>query len=231
MTPAEQAELKRVAAEQAVEAVADGMVLGLGTGSTAALAVDAIGRRVQQGLKIVAIPTSEATAAQSRRLGIPLVDFADHAAVDLTIDGADAVDRSTLNLVKGLGGALLREKIVAAASKRMIVIVDDSKLQGAFGTRCPVPVETVQFGWQATERRLVALGCTTRLRRSAEGNPVITDGGNYVIDCSFGAIADAAGLADRIKREVGVVETGLFIGLATDVIIAGAKGVELIRRA
>ena len=231
MTPAEQAELKRVAAEQAVEAVADGMVLGLGTGSTAALAVDAIGRRVQQGLKIVAIPTSEATAAQSRRLGIPLVDFADHAAVDLTIDGADAVDRGNLNLVKGLGGALLREKIVAAASKRMIVIVDDSKLQGAFGTRCPVPVETVQFGWQATERRLVALGCTTRLRRSAEGNPVITDGGNYVIDCSFGAIADAAGLADRIKREVGVVETGLFIGLATDVIIAGAKGVELIRRA
>jgi ribose 5-phosphate isomerase A len=231
MTPAEQAELKRLAAEQAVEAVADGMVLGLGTGSTAALAVDAIGRRVQQGLKIVAIPTSEATAAQSRRLGIPLVDFADHAAVDLTIDGADAVDRSTLNLVKGLGGALLREKIVAAASKRMIVIVDESKLQGAFGTRCPVPVETVQFGWQATERRLIALGCTTRLRRSAEGNPVITDGGNYVIDCSFGAIADAAGLADRIKREVGVVETGLFIGLATDIIVAGAKGVELIRRA
>ncbi len=231
MTPAEQAELKRLAAEKAVEAVADGMVLGPGTGSTAALAVDAIGRRVQQGLKIVAIPTSEATAAQSRRLGIPLVDFADHTAVDLTIDGADAVDRSNLNLVKGLGGALLREKIVAAASKRMIVIVDDSKLQGAFGTRCPVPVETVQFGWQATERRLIALGCTTRLRRSVEGNPVITDGGNYVIDCSFGAIADAAGLADRIKREVGVVETGLFIGLATDIIVAGVKGVELIRRA
>ena len=231
MTPAEQAELKRVAAENAVESVADGMVLGLGTGSTAALAVDAIGRRVQQGLKVVAIPTSEATAAQSRRLGIPLVDFADHAAVDLTIDGADAVDRSNLNLVKGLGGALLREKIVAAASKRMIVIVDDSKLQGAFGTRCPVPVETVQFGWQSTERRLIALGCTTKLRRSAEGQPVITDGGNYVIDCSFGAIADAAGLADRIKREVGVVETGLFIGLATEVIIAGSNGVEVIRRA
>jgi ribose 5-phosphate isomerase A len=231
MTPAEQAELKRIAAEQAVEAVVDGMVLGLGTGSTAVLAVDAIGRRVRQGLKIVAIPTSEATAAQSRRLGIPLADLADHAAVDLTIDGADAVDRSTLNLVKGLGGALLREKIVAAASKRMIVIVDESKLEGAFGTRCPVPVETVQFGWQTTERRLIALGCTTKLRRSAEGNPVITDGGNYVIDCSFGAIADAAGLADRIKRQVGVVETGLFIGLATDIIIAGAKGVELIRRA
>ena len=231
MTPAEQAELKRVAAEKAVETVADGMVLGLGTGSTAALAVDAIGRRVAQGLKVVAIPTSEATAAQSRRLGIPLVDFADHAAVDLTIDGADAVDRGNLNLVKGLGGALLREKIVAAASKRMIVIVDDSKLQGAFGTRCPVPVETVQFGWQSTERRLIALGCTTTLRRSAEGQPVITDGGNYVIDCSFGAIADAAGLADRIKHEIGVVETGLFIHLATEVIVAGSNGVEVIRRA
>jgi ribose 5-phosphate isomerase A len=231
MTPAEQAELKRVAAEKAVEAVTDGMVLGLGTGSTAALAVDAIGRRVQSGLKVVAIPTSEATAAQSRRLGIPLADFADHATVDLTIDGADAVDRSNLNLVKGLGGALLREKIVAAASKRMIVIVDDSKLEGAFGIRCPVPVETVSFGWQLTERRLAALGCTTRLRRSAEGNPVITDGGNYVIDCSFGAIADAAGLAARIKQVVGVVESGLFIGLATEVIVAGARGVEVIRRA
>ena len=134
-------------------------------------------------------------------------------------------------LFRSLGGALLREKIVAAASKRMIVIVDDSKLQGAFGTRCPVPVETVQFGWQSTERRLMALGCTTKLRRSAEGNPVITDGGNYVIDCHFGAIADAAGLADRIKHEIGVVETGLFIALATEVIIAGASGVEVIRRA
>ena len=231
MTPAEQAELKRIAAEKAVEAVADGMVLGLGTGSTATLAVDAIGRRVQAGLKVVAIPTSEATAAQSRRLGIPLVDFAEHTTVDLTIDGADAVDRGTLNLIKGLGGALLREKLVAAASRRMIVIVDESKLHGAFGTRCPVPVETVQFGWQSTERRLIALGCQTRLRRTAEGQPVITDGGNYVIDCSFGAIADAAGLAARIKQEVGVVETGLFIGLATEVIVAAASGVEVIRRA
>lgn len=231
MTPAEQAELKRIAAEKAVEAVADGMVLGLGTGSTAALAVDAIGHRVQAGLKVVAIPTSEATAAQSRRLGIPLVDFADHLSVDLTIDGADAVDRSNLNLVKGLGAALLREKIVAAASKRMIVIVDDSKLQGAFGTRCPVPVETVQFGWQSTARRLAQLGCTPKLRCNAEGLPVITDGGNYVLDCSFGVIADARGLAARIKQVVGVVESGLFIDLATEVIVAGAAGVEVIRRA
>jgi ribose 5-phosphate isomerase A len=225
------AELKRIAAEKAVEFVEDGMVLGLGTGSTAALAVEAIGRRVQAGLKIVAIPTSEATAAQARRLGIPLGDFADHEGVDLTIDGADAVDRASLDLIKGLGGALLREKIVAAASQRMIVIVDESKLAGDFGTRCPVPVETVSFGWQMTERRLAALGGSPALRRTPAGEPVVTDGGNFVIDCRFGAIADAAGLDARVKQLVGVVETGLFIGLATDIIVAGAGGVEMIRRA
>ena len=229
MSIPDQAELKRLAAEKAVEAVEDGMVLGLGTGSTAALAVEAIGRRVQQGLRVVAIPTSEATAAQSRRLGIPLVDFAAHTTVDLTIDGADAVERHRLDLIKGLGGALLREKIVAAASKRMIVIVDDSKLAGAFGTRCPVPVETVQFGWQTTQRRLEALGGAARLRRRADGAPLITDGGNYVIDCSFGAIADTAALEARIKQLVGVVENGLFIGLATEVIVAGAGGIEVLR--
>jgi ribose 5-phosphate isomerase A len=224
------AELKRIAAEKAVEFVEDGMVLGLGTGSTAALAVDAIGRRVTAGLKVVAIPTSEATASQARRLGIPLVDFADHETVDLTIDGADAVDRASLDLVKGLGGALLREKIVAAASKRMIVIVDESKLAGAFGTRCPVPVETVQFGWQVTARHLAALGGAPRLRRDAAGAPFVTDGGNYVVDCAFGAIADPAGLEAGIKQLTGVVESGLFIGLATNIIVAGAGGIELIGR-
>ena len=228
MSIPDQAELKRLAAEKAVEAVEDGMVLGLGTGSTAALAVEAIGRRVQQGLRVVAIPTSEATAAQSRRLGIPLVDFAAHTMVDLTIDGADAVERRRLDLIKGLGGALLREKIVAAASKRMIVIVDDSKLAGVFGTRCPVPVETAQFGWQATQRRLEKLGCAARLRRRTDGAPLITDGGNYVIDCNFGAIADPAALEARIKQLVGVVENGLFIGLATEVIVAGAGGIEVL---
>jgi ribose 5-phosphate isomerase A len=207
------------------------MVLGLGTGSTAALAVEAIGRRVAAGLDVVAMPTSEATAAQARRLGIRLVDFATHATVDLTIDGADAVDRTRFALIKGLGGALVREKIVAAQSKRMIVIVDDSKLAGAFGTRCPVPVETVRFGWEATERRLAALDCETALRRGADGAPFVTDGGNYVIDCRFGAIADPAGLEARLKSLTGVVDNGLFIGLATEVIIAGSGGVEVLRRA
>jgi ribose 5-phosphate isomerase A len=226
-----QADLKRIAAEKAVEAVEDGMVLGLGTGSTAVLAVDAIGRRVAAGLDVVAIPTSEATAAQARRLGIKLVDFSTHAAIDLTIDGADAVDRTRLDLIKGLGGALVREKIVAAQSKRMIVIVDESKLAGAFGTRCPVPVETVPFGWQATERRLAAIECETSLRRGTDGAPFVTDGGNYVIDCRFGAIVDPAGLEARLKALTGVVDNGLFIGLATEVIVAGGTGVEVLRRA
>jgi ribose 5-phosphate isomerase A len=229
-TPPDAAALKRIAAERAAEAVEDRMVLGLGTGSTAALAVDAIGRRVRQGLDIVAIPTSEATAAQAAALGIRLADFGDHRTIDLTIDGADAVDRTGLHLIKGLGGALLREKIVAAASKRMIVIVDDSKLTGAFGTRCPVPVETTRFGWQSTERLLTALGCETRLRLGANGEPFVTDGGNFVIDCRFGAIDDPEALAEEIKRLTGVVESGLFVGLATEVIIAGAGGVEVLRR-
>jgi ribose 5-phosphate isomerase A len=227
----EAARLKRLAAEKAVEFVEDGMVLGLGTGSTAALAVDAIGRRVQAGLKIVAIPTSEATAAQARRWGIVLVDFATHPSVDLTIDGADAVDRTSLDLIKGLGGALLREKIVAAASARMVVIVDESKLAGAFGTRCPVPVEIVPFGWQTTLARLAELAAAPRLRRTEAGTPAVTDGGNYLADCDFGVIADAAGLEARIKQRVGVVESGLFIGLATELIVAGAGGVEVTGRA
>jgi ribose 5-phosphate isomerase A len=224
-------ERKRRAAERAVEAVEDGMVLGLGTGSTAALAVAALGRRVQAGLKVKAIPTSEATAAQAQALGIPLVDFATEARVDLTIDGADAVERGTLHLIKGLGGALLREKIVAAASARMIVIVDDSKLDGAFGTRCPVPVEIVPFGWPATARRLAALGAQPALRRAADGAPRVTDGGNYLIDCDFGAIVDAPALETRLKQLLGVVDSGLFIGLATDIIVAGADDIEMIRRA
>jgi ribose 5-phosphate isomerase A len=227
----DQTELKRIAAETAVDYVEDGMVLGLGTGSTAALAVAAIGRRVQAGLTVVAIPTSEATAAQARGLGITLVDFADHATIDLTIDGADAVDRTSLDVVKGLGGALLREKLVAAISKRMIVIVDESKLMGAFGTRCPIPVEVVRFGWQTTARRLAGLGGAPVLRRNDAGEPIVTDGGNYVIDCAFGAITDAAGLERRIKQWRGVVESGLFIGLATDIVVSSpGGGVEMIRR-
>ncbi|HTH98576.1 MAG TPA: ribose-5-phosphate isomerase RpiA [Stellaceae bacterium] len=218
-------ELKRQVAEKAVEAVESGMIVGLGTGSTATLMVDAIGRRQrEEGLKITGVPTSEATAAQARGLGIPLADFSTVTAIDVTIDGADAVDLKDLALIKGLGGALLREKIVAASSKRMIVITDGSKLEGRFGERVPVPVEVTRFGWQATERRLTEFGCKTVLRQAKDGSgPFVTDGGNYIIDCHFGFIADPAGLDTKLHHVVGVVETGLFIGLAKQVIVADAQ--------
>jgi len=221
--------LKQIAAEQAVAGIESGMVVGLGTGSTAALAVAVLGRRIrEEGLHIVGIPTSERTAAQARELGIPLSGFEQHSSIDLTIDGADAVERGSLSLIKGLGAALLREKIVAAASRRMIVMVDETKLRGPIGSFCPVPVEIVRFGWQSTERQLRETGATTILRLDPDGNPLITDGGNYIVDCSFGAIADAADLAQRLKQIVGVVETGLFIGIATSVIVAATAGVEIL---
>jgi ribose 5-phosphate isomerase A len=221
--------LKRVAAEHAVAGIESGMVVGLGTGSTAALAVAALGRRIrEEGLNIVGIPTSERTAAQARELGIPLSGFEQHSSIDLTIDGADAVERGSLSLIKGLGAALLREKIVAAASRRMTVMVDETKLRGPIGSFCPVPVEIVRFGWQSTERQLREAGAETTLRLEADGQTLTTDGGNYIVDCRFGAIADASDLANRLKQIVGVVETGLFIGIATTVIVAAASGVEIL---
>ncbi len=229
MSAASLDEFKRQAAEQAVALIQSGMVVGLGTGSTAALAVDAIGRRMRdEGLAITGIPTSERTAEQARGLGIPLSDFSQHDRLDLTIDGADAVQPGTLALIKGLGGALLREKIVAAASARMIVIVDDTKLRGPLGSFCPVPVEVTRFGWQATRRRLAELAGTAVLRCVAGGAPFITDGGNHIIDCDFGAIADAAQIQSQIRLIPGVVESGLFVGIATEVIIAGADGVKIL---
>ena len=224
-------ELKRLAAEKAVEFVRDGMVVGLGTGSTAKLAIDAIGRRLrEEGLKIIGIPTSEASAAQALRLNIPLADFATIDRIDLTIDGADAVRLGPLDLIKGLGGALLREKIIASASARMVVIVDDSKLAMPFGAKVPVPVEIVRFGWQATKRKLEALGATTALRKAGNEEIFVTDGGNYIVDCSFGPIADPAALDQAIRAIVGVIETGLFIGLATEVVVARNGGIELFGR-
>ena len=218
--------LKRAAAEAAVELVQDGMVVGLGTGSTAAFAVEALARRHRQGLRFVGLPTSERTAAQAAAAGIPLTSFAEHRQVDLTIDGADEVERGTLNLIKGLGGALLREKIVAAASRRLAIIVDGAKLVDRLGTRAPVPVEVVAFGLEATRAALEALGASARLRRSPAGEPFVTDGGNRILDCSFGPIADPARLEERIGRVVGVVESGLFIGRADPVFVADAAGVH-----
>jgi ribose 5-phosphate isomerase A len=218
--------LKRAAAEAAVELVRDGMVVGLGTGSTATFAVEALARRRREGLRFVGIPTSERTAAQAKAENIPLTSFAEHRQIDLTIDGADEVECGTLNLIKGLGGALLHEKIVAAASRRLAIVVDGLKLVDQLGARTPVPVEVVAFGLEATQAALESIGASVRLRQSATGEPFSTDSGNRILDCSFGPIADPARLEERIRRVVGVVESGLFIGRANVVFVASTSGVH-----
>jgi ribose 5-phosphate isomerase A len=223
-----QQQWKQSAAESAVALVENGMILGLGTGSTAKLAVDALGKRVAGGLRITGIPTSEATDHQARALGIPISTLDEHPEIDLTIDGADEVELGSLNLVKGLGGALLREKIVASASKRLVIIVDESKLVERLGSRFAVPVEVVPFGWTATARRLQALGAQITLRISADSKPFITDGGHNIVDCTFGPIASAAKLDSELNGIVGVVEHGLFLGMATQVIVAGQSGVKVL---
>lgn len=223
---AERDALKRAAAEAAVELVQDDMIVGLGTGSTAAFAVEALARRHRQGLRFVAVATSERTAVQAAAAGIPLTSLVEHRRIDLTIDGADEVERGTLNLIKGLGGALLREKIVAAASRRLAIIVDGSKLVDRLGTRAPVPVEVVAFGLGATQVALEVLGASVRLRLSPAAEPFVTDGGNRILDCSFAPIADPARLEERIGRVVGVVESGLFINRADSVFVADAAGIH-----
>jgi len=218
--------LKRAAAEAAVELVKDGMVVGLGTGSTASFAIEALARRHREGLRFLGIPSSERTAAQATALGLPLTSFAEHRRIDLTIDGADEVERGTLNLVKGLGGALLREKILASVSRRLAIVVDSAKLVDRLGTQAAVPVEVVAFGLEVSRAALEALGAEVRLRVSATGESYVTDSGNRILDCSFGPIADPAGLEERINRVVGVVECGLFIGRAGPVFAADASGVH-----
>jgi ribose 5-phosphate isomerase A len=207
------------------------MIVGLGTGSTAAFAIEALARRHRQGLRFAGIPTSEHTAAMATEAGIPLTSFAEHLQIDLTIDGADEVERGTLNLIKGRGGALLREKIVAAASHRLAIIVDASKLVDRLGVRVPLPVEVVAFGLEATQATLEALGASARLRLTPGGVPFVSDGGNRILDCSFGPIVDPARLEERIGRVVGVVESGLFIGRADPVFVADASGVHRLESA
>jgi ribose 5-phosphate isomerase A len=226
--PVDRDQLKKQAALRAVEFVEDGMVVGLGTGSTAYFVVEGLGARVKEGLRITGIPTSERTATQARSLGIPLATFAEHQRIDLTIDGADEVERGSLNLIKGLGGALLREKIVAAASQRLVIVVDQEKLVDQLGDHTPVPVEAVQFGWQATAAALTRLGAEPVLRHAHEDHPFITDGGNYTLDCRFTKIADAKALERDINAIVGVVDCGLFIGRASAVIVAATDGIHVM---
>jgi ribose 5-phosphate isomerase A len=223
---AERDALKRVAAEAAVQLVDDGMVVGLGSGTTASFAIDALAQRRREGLRILAIPTSANSAAQATAAGIPLTSFSEHKQIDLTIDGADEVERGTLNLIKGRGAALLGEKIVAAASRRLVIAIDGSKLVNRLGTSAPVPVEVVPFGLEATRLALEVLGASVDLRLTSARTPLITEHGNRILDCSFGPIADPARLEQRIKRVVGVIESGLFISRADPVFVAFAGGVQ-----
>lgn len=223
-------DLKRAAAEAAVALVQSGMAVGLGTGSTATHAIAALIRRVrEERLDIVAIATSERSAAQARDGGLRLTDFAQTRRLDLTIDGADAITRGTLHLVKGLGGALLREKIVASASDRLAIIADESKLVDQLGITVPLPVEVVRFGWESTAERVSHLA-ESRLRLAPDGQPFCTDSGNYILDCTCGAIADPAALESALARIVGVVESGLFVGMADMAFVAGPAGVVRLDR-
>lgn len=220
------------AAEAAMAEVENGMRLGLGTGSTAKHFVDIVGRAVQNGLDVICIPTSEVTAAQARRLGIPLTDLEATPELDLTVDGADEIGPG-LALIKGAGGALLREKIVAAASARMIVIADDGKLVQTLG-RFPLPIEVVPFGLEATRRAVTAAiaasGAAGKLvlRQRADGTTLVTDGGHYILDAHLGTIERPELLAQALNIVPGVVEHGLFIGLASGAILAGADGLKLL---
>lgn len=202
------------------------MVVGLGTGSTAWYAIEALIRRVREGLRILAIPTSERSAAQAEAGGIQLTSFAEHQHLDIAIDGADEIELGSLNLIKGLGGALLREKIVAAAAQRLVIVADGRKLVRQLGGTAPVPVEVVPFGWETTDKRLRRLGTEPVLRRDASGQPYRTDGGNLILDCRFGPIAEPAELDQAIGHTIGVVETGLFVGMAQMALVADDTGIR-----
>ncbi len=223
--------LKQRAAEAAVEFVESGMVVGLGHGSTAVFAVRRIDQLLREGQlrSILGVACSGDVEQQARQLGIPLTTLDRHPIVDLTIDGADEVDPH-LDLIKGGGGALLREKIVAQASRREIIVVDESKLSPALGTRWPVPVEVIPFGWPVQAAYLESLGARAILRQEGDGTPFKTDQGNLILDCHFGPIEDPTALAALLNERAGILEHGLFLGLATDVIVAGPRGVRRMER-
>lgn len=224
-------ELKKRAADHAVESVKSGMIVGLGHGSTAAFAVKRIAQLLETGelCNILGIPCSIRVAEDAQRLGISLTNLEEHPIIDVTIDGADEVDQK-LDLIKGGGGALLREKIVAQASRREIIVVDESKLSPSLGTRRPVPVEVVPFGLKSHVYYLESLGARTSIRQNSHGDRFTTDHGNLIVDCEFGPLTDAAKLASRLENRAGIVEHGLFLGLATELIVAHAKGVQHLTR-
>jgi len=224
--------LKARAAERAVAMVESGMVLGLGSGSTALFALRYLSALIREGKlrDVVGVPTSVRVEQEATRLEIPLVSLDDRPVIDLTIDGADEVDPD-LNLIKGGGGALLREKIVAQASRREVIVIDESKLSPRLGTNWAVPVEIVPFGWSSTARYLESIGAVPKLRTNADGTPYRTDQDNLILDCTFGPMANPSEIATKIKARAGVVEHGLFLGLATEIIVASANGIRRITRA
>jgi ribose 5-phosphate isomerase A len=222
--------LKQQAGEFAADLVESGMVIGLGTGSTAIFATRRIAQRLHAGdlRDIIAIPTSLQTEADARALGISLSTLERHPRIDLTIDGADEVDPD-FNVIKGGGGALLREKIVAQATQRLVIVVDDSKLSDQLGSNWAVPVEVIPFGWHSQAAYLKSLGSMPVLRRDGD-SPCQTDQGNIILDCDFGKITDPAALAIQLNTRAGIVEHGLFIGMTRDVVVAGAGGVRQLRK-
>lgn len=220
-------ELKQAAGEKAVELVESGMVIGLGTGSTAVFAIRRIGALVASGelQNVLGIPTSAASKALAEEVGVPLTTLAEHPVIDLTIDGADEIDPE-FNVIKGAGGALLHEKIVAQASLREIIVVDGAKISDRLGSLAALPVEIVQFAWRTEEEYLADMGATVDVRRGADNNVFVTDEGNWILDCTFPPIADPARLSAQLARRAGIVEHGLFLGLVTDLIVASDEGVE-----
>ena len=226
-----QDQLKKAAAHKAVEFVSSGMVVGLGTGSTAAFAVDRIAERLEKGeLKdIIGIPSSLRTEEQALRLNIPLAGFETHTEIDVTIDGADEVDPD-LNLIKGGGGALLREKVLAQATRRNIIIVDESKLVPELGTGWALPIEVIPFAKDSVAHYIESMGAKVKLRCTEDGTEFSTDQNNIILDADFGPMAHPTLIANKLNQRAGIVEHGLFLGLAADVIVAGADGIRHLQR-
>jgi ribose 5-phosphate isomerase A len=222
---------KRMAAEAAVEHVKDGMIIGLGSGSTAEMAIHVLGEKVKNGMRVVGVPTSHKSELLAASLNIPLATLSDHPELDLAIDGADEVEMSSLDLVKGRGGALLREKIVASSSRQLIIVADDSKLVKLLGAHGDVPVEIVSFAWESTVRRLVKRGWKPELRMTAaKDKPFVTDGGNYIVDCSFPEGTSLQEKATALHNTVGVVEHGMFLGMTELVYVGTSKGARALTR-
>lgn len=216
--------LKKIAAEKATEEVRDGTVVGLGTGSTVYYALLKLGAMVRDGLNIIGIPTSDGTEKIATEQGIPLSTLASHPIIELTIDGADEVD-AHLNLIKGGGAALVREKIIANASKRILIVVDESKVSRVLGTSFALPVEIVQFGWEATQREVNKICGKSDLRGGIE-NPLVTDNGNYILDCHFDGIPEPEKIELQLNNVPGVVENGIFVNRADKVIIGTSTGIQ-----